>query len=157
MFVLNICLAAGRGLDTLFTLYRRRKRRLYENWPLECVWTTSGWHREKEHVSWRKCECVERDVRASLLYYQEQHMLRLNTNRPETSKYVNIKDLGSKVVPFHALKAYRWSRSIAPSIGEPRIFLGGGRWLTLRPKFFWGGMLTLSPELFGGGWPWGCL
>jgi hypothetical protein len=52
-------------------------------------------------------------------------MLHLNANMPGTSKSVNIKELDSKVVPVHALKAYSWSRSLAPSIGEPRICLGG--------------------------------
>jgi hypothetical protein len=66
--------------------------------------------------------------------------LHLNANRPGTSKSVNIKELGSTVVAVHALKAYRWSRSLVPSIGDPIIFLGsGGEGLILRPELFGGG------------------
>jgi hypothetical protein len=82
-------------------------------------------------------------------------MLHFNANRPENSKSANIKELGSKVVPVHALKAYRWSRSIAPFIGEPKIFLGGwGEGVDPETRISLGGEgVTLSPELFGGGWP----
>jgi len=61
-----------------------------------------------------------------------------------------FKELGSKVVPVHALKMYRWRRSISPSIGEPRIFLWGG--LTMRPELF-GGADTKAGIIWWGAHP----